>query len=398
VKEARLVMVSSSNNNKFYTMKENEDGSTFSVTYGRVGVTSQTTEYPMYKWSSKYNSKIKKGYVDQTPLFIEEKDEETVTRIISADALVTKFINSLQNYAKASVSFNYTVSAEKVTQKQLEKAQSLLTDLQNILDNINFVEVNGLLLELYAVVPRRMNNVKNYILSSNDITLAKKLVSQEQSNIDVMAGQVMVRETTQKDCPSTETLLETLGLEAFSITEEERDTVKNLMGTEKTRFKNAFRVINANTQKKFTNKIERSDNKKCELLWHGSRNENWWSILNMGLVLRPTNAIITGKMFGYGLYFADKCKKSVGYTSLKGSYWASGGSDNGLMALFDTHLGNPLIIEKHDYWCSSLTEEKLRQRGKYDSLFAKGGYDLINNEYIVYNDEQTTIKYVVEIK
>ena len=31
-------------------------------------------------------------------------------------------------------------------------------------------------------------------------------------------------------------------------------------------------------------------------------------------------------MFGHGLYFAPRAKKSIGYTSLNGSYW-SGGMD-----------------------------------------------------------------------
>ena len=37
------------------------------------------------------------------------------------------------------------------------------------------------------------------------------------------------------------------------------------------------------------------------------------------------------------------------------------------------------------------------QRGSYDSLFAEGGIDLRNNEYIVYNQAQCTVKYLVEI-
>ena len=43
-------------------------------------------------------------------------------------------------------------------------------------------------------------------------------------------------------------------------------------------------------------------------------------------------------------------------------------------------------------------EQKLKAKGDYDSLFAKGGVDLKNNEYIVYNDNQCTIKYIIELK
>ena len=50
------------------------------------------------------------------------------------------------------------------------------------------------------------------------------------------------------------------------------------------------------------------ENRGCHLLWHGSRTENWWSIFKNGLTLN-NNAIVTGKMFGQGLYFAPKAEK-----------------------------------------------------------------------------------------
>ena len=114
--------------------------------------------------------------------------------------------------------------------------------------------------------------------------------------------------------------------------------------------------------------------------------------------MRPANAVITGKMFGYGLYFADNCRKSLNYTSFQGSYWAGGTQNQAYLAMYDVHIGNPLIIKKHQKWCYDLSDEKLKKRGAYDSLFAKGGADLINNEYIVYNEAQCTVRYLVELR
>ena len=138
------------------------------------------------------------------------------------------------------------------------------------------------------------------------------------------------------------------------------------------------------------------------MFWHGSRNENWLSILESGLVLRPANAIINGKMFGYGLYFADQCQKSLNYTSLRGSYWAGGNDRKAYLALYQVHLGKQLVYKKHDASCYDLNAKKLvRRRGfrqkRYDSVFAKGGVDLINNEYIVYRNTQCTVRYLVEL-
>lgn len=59
---AKLIMVTAMNNNKFYVMQSNDDNTSFTATYGRVGNAGQTATYPMSKWSQKYNEKIKKGY------------------------------------------------------------------------------------------------------------------------------------------------------------------------------------------------------------------------------------------------------------------------------------------------------------------------------------------------
>jgi poly [ADP-ribose] polymerase len=158
-------------------------------------------------------------------------------------------------------------------------------------------------------------------------------------------------------------------------------------------------VKNNHTHSKYEKWLDKAANKKKELMWHGSRNENWWSIFQQGLVLRPTNAVITGKMFGWGIYFADKAQKSINYSSYSGASRSyTGGRDNtAVLALFEIHEGKQYEIKRHDSSShSQLTEDKMKKLG-YDSVFAQGGYDLVNNEYIVYNDAQCTIKYLVEI-
>ena len=150
-----------------------------------------------------------------------------------------------------------------------------------------------------------------------------------------------------------------------------------LMQDEADKFARAFQVTNIRSQKAFDDFVGQKNNQKLELFWHGSRNENWMSILENGLVLRPANAIITGKMFGYGLYFADKFRKSLNYSSLRGSYWTSGSADRGFLALYDVHVGHQFHIKSHKNWCYELNEPNLKKRGKdYDSLFAEGGADL----------------------
>ena len=56
-----------------------------------------------------------------------------------------------------------------------------------------------------------------------------------------------------------------------------------------------------------------------ELLCHGSRTGNWLSILKNGLLLDPSRlgVHITGKMFGYGVYFTNSFSKSAQYCGVK---------------------------------------------------------------------------------
>lgn len=65
MEELYLVMTNAgANNNKFYRMVPH--GDVFDVYYGRIGASEQHASYPISKWNTKYNEKIRKGYTDQT--------------------------------------------------------------------------------------------------------------------------------------------------------------------------------------------------------------------------------------------------------------------------------------------------------------------------------------------
>lgn len=71
------------------------------------------------------------------------------------------------------------------------------------------------------------------------------------------------------------------------------------------------------------------------LLWHGSRQTNWLSILAQGLRIAPAEAPITGDMFGRGVYLADCASKAANYCH------PSRESPVGLLALVQTWVGEP---------------------------------------------------------
>lgn len=399
-KRIELVCVTGDNNNKIYVLESNPDGVTWTATWGRVGGHMSTKVYPMSEWDKKYRDKTtrtgRERYQDITAL------KTTVTAKGFKDLTDREFqslLNTLQGYSKQSIIDNYTVTAEAVTQAQVDKAQEILNQIVPLLTPKTFSRpaIDNLLTQLYTVLPRKMKNVKFHILNGDgDLAKANEIIKNEQDLVDNMASQVRlnVNETTGEQ----KTLEEALGIKLDKVTPDEVAEIKKLLGANAHQYKKAFKVVNIHTQKKFDEHKEKKAVKPyTRLLWHGSRNANWLSIIQKGLMIRPTGVVLTGAMWGYGLYFADKAKKSIGYTSLKDSYWARGNANQAFIALYEVNTGIEYRTKTREYWMSTLTETGLKQKGQYDSLFAEGGVDLINNEYIVYNDAQCTIKYLIEI-
>jgi poly [ADP-ribose] polymerase 2/3/4 len=412
---AKLIMVSPNNNNKFYEMNENDNG-TFTVNYGRVGSRASVATYNMNQWDSKYREKVNKGYKDQTHLFaVSEEVEGAPKKDRTFDGItctsVRDLMKLLMGYSNKSIQRNYTISADKVTRQQVEEAQTLLDKLVDLTKStINISVFNQMLIDLFQVIPRRMSDVRTHLLKADfELKKVEEKLAEEQATMDVMRGQVEMNEknkalakpvtTEMIDNEPVVSLLDTMGLTAELVTDNAIiEMIKTKMDAESGKFYRAFAIKNLGTHGKYQNFVETVKNKDQTLFWHGSRNENWMSILKTGLVLRPANAVISGKMFGYGLYFADKFRKSLNYTSLRGSYWANGTENRAFLALFSVHTGNQLEILNHGSWCYELNQTTLKEKNPdYDSVFAKGGADLINNEYIVYNEAQCTVQYLVEV-
>lgn len=308
----------------------------------------------------------------------------------SASAKVREIMNFLKSCAQGAISENYTVKVADVTEKQIEAAQAILDVLvtKTIRDR---EQINEMLLEIFRILPRRMVKTQNYLLQPGQ-TLSdyQKLISNEQSLLDVMRGQVV----TPSVVKTSSTGKETLPLEVREANAAEIQEIKAQTDFDLSKAKAVLRVINTNTQKAYDGVVKQNE----KLLYHGSKTINWWNITNQGLKIRPVNAIHTGSMFGDAIYGADVAKKSIGYTD--GGFWTSSkGSNRRFLGIYTFNLGRTWnLLEKQRYssWMSSLTQKKVNSEG-YDSAFAKGGYDLRHNEYMIYQEPRCTIKYLIEL-
>ena len=117
--------------------------------------------------------------------------------------------------------------------------------------------------------------------------------------------------------------------------------------------------------------------------------------MKTGLSLNP-NATVTGKMFGQGLYFAPECRKSLNYMDVQGSCWNGGQRATGFCAVYAVALGK--CYEPNRVLGSSFRKEDLPHGA--NSVFASKHnphLGLRNDEYIVFDQDACTIKYLLEM-
>ncbi|OPZ24947.1 MAG: Poly(ADP-ribose) polymerase catalytic domain protein [Bacteroidetes bacterium ADurb.BinA174] len=289
-----------------------------------------------------------------------------------------------------------------------------MNNLLGVLDSpkSNVGKFNETLLELFSVIPRKMNKVSDMIIDFSSGTLfdnrkiiqaANAIIAREQDSLDAMRGQVNNNAVSADVENEGKTILEAHGIELSVVDKNEPayGKILSLMGRDSSMLTNAYKVKHLENREKYESFKKQTaktpEMKKNELLWHGSRTQNWWNILGSGkLLLNPGNVVRTGSMFGHGLYFANKFAKSFGYTSCDGSYWVHGGENTGYLALFEVLVGRQMIVEEHGSWCYSLDEKTVKAKG-FDSVFAKAGVSLRNDELIVYDNNRCDIRYLVEV-
>lgn len=396
----RLVNVQEDNKNKFYNMTESTDGSSWTAHWGRVGGVGESQIYPISQWDKKYKEKKKKGYTDITELVSVEKDTvEPEIQILGVSANTRDLINFLQSCARGVVKQNYTVRVADVTEKQIDAAQAILDHLAAFISGGTWdrEEINKNLLALYTTIPRKMSDTKKFLVQQGEPkTKFNTLLSNEVDLLDVMRGQVATKVTPTAVAGAQNLKLDITIEDALPA---DMDVLRRT-DLDFSKIGRVFRVTNPRTQMEYQGHWSADKRSSGLLLYHGSRNENWWSIINSGLRIRPTNAIHSGSMFGDGIYFANKARKSIGYTSLSGSYWANGSSNKAYLALYDVNVGSMWdVLGKNRYSgsMSGLNLGKVKSAG-YDTVFAKGGADLRNDEHIIYEGPRCTVRYLVELK
>lgn len=409
---AYLLFVDEINNhNKYYEITLNDDNS-IDVNYGRVGNTPAYHHYEAHEKQFHVLKSVKeaKGYKDVTALHSVKtasnamaKNEELDYKPVE-DTKINNLIEELITSAREFVKVNYTVGVQEITPKMVSEAENDLNTLISIAQDSNVAlwRFNEQLKELFVDIPRRMGDVGCYLAkTSADFS---RIIERERDMLDNIKGQVntIVAPSQDNSQKKDTTVLDAYGLSVSPVTYEEEDQILSHLGKDyggldvDRRYVTAYKVENSATRKayeefKATHQISRRD---CKLFYHGSKVENWWSIMKTGLSLNP-NASVTGKMFGNGLYFASDCRKSLNYMDTKSSHWNNGKRDSGYMAIYSVALGK--CYEPYNALYSSFNKKDL-PNGCLSVYADKRKTGLQNDEYVVYDQAQCTIKYLVEMK
>lgn len=397
---------------------ENCGNGQFSHTVGTIGVKlgynkPKVRYYDMEQWDDMVLRKISQGY---TIIKKEKKEAKIIEKVQNGefkpleDKEVQEFIDWLRQGAKDAFDESYTISVDDISDEMIALANSIIDDLMRNYKTMPVATFNLKLRQLYQAVPRHIKRYSDELINaaSTEKDREEKLVK-EQDLLTFMIQQVRSNNIIN-NTDTRSTVLEAFGFDEWrKVTIEEENYIKRLMGNNSSQYVRAWRVVNHKTEanfneycKKYGNNVEENINH----LFHGSDTKNWWSIATNGLYLDPakiagTGASVCGKAFGYGSYFAPKAQKSIGYTSVRGSYWKKGNENKAYLAIFKVATGDK-VNGIYDIYGENLGVpqhwsdlQRIKPGADCTWAYAGKGY-VINDEVIVYKEEQSTIEYLIE--
>lgn len=264
------------------------------------------------------------------------------------------------------------------------KYYEITFDKDNLRTNVRYGRIGA---------DKDVSNYLNYITGLSSEALMEH-IEQEEDLLNNFKDLYVKKENEAEEKADNKDILEANNLTATCTDYKDIHMIEDKLDKDMAAMKTVLAVKNKYTNDRYIacKKEKGIENRGCHLLWHGSRTENWWSIFKNGLTLN-NNAIVTGKMFGQGLYFAPKAEKSMNYTSSLGSYWTGGNDKTGFMALYAVAMGKPYEI---DHALSSYFTEKDLKHGCH-SVWGKAGRHLRNDECIIYDERQCDIKFLLEV-
>ena len=439
-----------SNKNKFYIMQIIKHGTGICcfIRYGRIGeigvilyknfvsdhlaVTHFEKQYKSKtgnNWHDK-NQFVKKdgkyhmATMDHADISLESESEESETED-QLDQEISYFLKVISNssYMKKTL-IQLEIDTDKmpigkISQKQIDKAYEVLNSInENLDDPDHLIKLSS---DFYTLIPYSCSRSKKPPIINN-----KKLISKNAELLDELSQIAFGAKAIIKLKKSgINDFYQNLNTDILPLNWKDKmyhKLAKYIINSQAPTHNFCFEITSIfQINRQFEREIYNSYSKKLKnktLLFHGTRVSNMIGILQNGLMIDASkiglNVVVTGKMFGYGLYFADSASKSL-------QYCAFDSSDNiACLLIAEVALGNMLKKTKSDCTINSSTLpekyhstwglgkssyqefEKIGKvrmpKGKLEELEEHSESVLLYDEFIVYNEQQINLKYLALLK
>lgn len=421
------------NCNKSYIMQLLErQGETFVLfsRFGRVGQTGQTStevfvdkelaiaefqrtfkEKSGVNWSDRYvDSDIKKGKYQFILKKSHDSTQQDPTDVIISNSVQT-FIEMIYNpdlYGGACKSFGIDsrkLPLGSLALAQIQRASKILEQLNTAIANREQETIEELSSLFYTTIPSAHSKLK--LLST------KEDLEEKGDLLDLLKNMCYMSKSMDKSIIDKYLKLETKLEHVTDI--KVLDLISRYMKTNvgqthscRLELVNVYQVDKPKEAQAYR-KWDSLHNK--QLLWHGTRMANAVGILSTGLLTNPVGVLTTGKMFGNGIYFANSSSKSAGYLGLSGN-------GIGIMFLCEVALGNmyerlqsenvtKLPSGKHSTKGLGCWQPDPDTHVEMDDVtipigkltqFSTAGKALHYDEFIVYDNSQVKMRYVVVVQ
>ena len=405
-------------NNKYYKMTKNPDGKTFTTEWGRVGCTrpQRKTDNPISDWDKTIKKRLSHHYRQKTKiqedLFVEvpvDEEEDTSDMVYAPiqDPDVAAIVQYLTGLSTSNVRQNYqTKTIGSVTKAMVEEAQKAIDrlaeisndySLQDQEDDVAAAEAvrifNEQLKELFMILPRKMKVANNIAYATKEFS---EIIDREQVLLNNMRCHVVEKKsstsgkkTAKNAKPKKKTILEQNGIEMRGVTPSEEKKIKDILGRNASLYKNAWSVKNLSTEARFSDFVKKNGITEIKHLIHGTGDKNVWPISVFGLTIRPANMATNGSNLGRGNYFANDSAKSLQY--------AYGGRT--FLLIMKVAYGKPHDEYDWSYGLMNLDHDSFKRRYPgCDVMHAHSGRRFWYDEIVAYEDEQSTIEFIVELK
>ena len=360
---------------------------------------------PMPSWMYwiQYAKLIAEGYQDMTDSLFDKDDDpveklfddtqkqakkQTSAAIVLAEHLRNAAVNALQDFQ-----IDFLSNRLPWNRVQLKSCRKLYDSLHTC---GSIAEMNEVLKKLIAIIGPTFDRKKGVTVAS--FLIATKSTEKEQKEeiakkVELWEGYINAMEAVLGKPKSKNAEENVSPFGNISVEYADQETTDRILKEFRAKPNMDYTVYEIKApdfRKRFDTYCKEKGITDIRELIHGSRTENWTSIIMNGLLLNP-NAPITGKAYGYGIYTARDFNKSFGYTNFRGSRWANGEANTGYIGVYDTAYGKPYFPQGvGDY-------QKEVENGGYNCLDARASYSgFCMDEIVFYREEALCIKYLIE--